>query len=58
MGKKVFDQRALTRLKTRSGAGAHRDRRSRRRGKKAEERKRLLEEAAPKYGAQVEEDGK
>ena len=46
MGKKVFDQRALTRLKTRSGAGAHRDRRFRRRGKKAEERKRLLEEAA------------
>lgn len=30
MGKKTFDQKALTRLKTRSGAGAHRDRRRRR----------------------------
>ncbi|MBW6395530.1 hypothetical protein KZX47_10255 [Thermus sp. SYSU G05001] len=30
MGKTAFDQKALTRLKTRPGAGPHRDRRQRR----------------------------
>ncbi len=46
MGKKglqVFDQKALTALKTRPGAGAHRDRRRRRKKGRAIARRRAWE---------------
>ncbi len=46
MGKKglqVFDQKALTALKTRPGAGAHRDRRRRRKKGRAVARRRAWE---------------
>jgi hypothetical protein len=39
----VFDQRALTALKTRPGAGAHRDRRRRRKRGRAVARRRAWE---------------
>ncbi len=42
-GLQVFDQRALTALKTRPGAGAHRDRRKRRKGGRAIARRRAWE---------------
>jgi len=40
-----MDQRELTELKTRSGAGAHRDRRAKERMGKGALRRKLLEEA-------------
>ena len=58
MGKKglqVFDQRALTALKTRPGAGAHRDRRRRRRKGRAVAR-RWAWELAVEEVEEVEEE--
>jgi len=43
MGRKAFDQRALTALKTRPGAGAHRDRRKRRQKGRGVARRRAWE---------------
>jgi hypothetical protein len=55
MGKRfqAFDQRALTALKTRPGAGAHRDRRRRRKKGRAIARRRAWELAVE----EVEEEG-
>lgn len=51
MGKRAFDQKALTRLKTRSGAGAHRDRRQ----KRQKDRLRREMEAEARPGLDVDQ---